>query len=54
MWIAGEGSAEESGILQRPGQGCVESLRGVGDPKLPRSAPTGVQLALTSPKLVEG
>jgi hypothetical protein len=36
------------------GQGCVESSRGLEDPKLPLSIPTGVQLAPTSLKLVEG
>src|SRR5215207_1367958 len=50
----GRGSAEEPGIVQRHAQGCVERLRGLVDPKLPLSAPTGVQLAPTSPKLVEG
>jgi membrane protein len=52
--MSGAGSAEEPGILQRHGQGCVERLRGLEDPNLPLSAPTGVQLAPTSPKLVEG
>jgi hypothetical protein len=52
--IVAWGSAEESGILQRHGQGCVGSSRGLGDPKLPLWAPTGVQLAPTAPKLVEG
>ena len=41
-------------ILQRHGQGCVEPSRGLEDPGLPLSAPTGVLLALTSQKLVEG
>jgi hypothetical protein len=50
----GRGSAEEPGIVQRHAQGCVERLRGLVDPKLPLSAPTGVQLAPASPKLVEG
>jgi hypothetical protein len=40
------------GILQRPGQGCVERLRGLEEPDLPLSVPTGVQLAPASPKLV--
>src|SRR5215203_3338199 len=48
------GSAEESWVLKRHGQGCVERLRGLGDPKLPLSTPSGVQFAPTSPKLVEG
>ena len=48
------GSAEEPGLLKRPGQGCVEPARGIEDPKLPLSAPNGVQLAATSAKLVEG
>jgi hypothetical protein len=50
----GRGSAEEPGMLQRHAQGCVERLRGLEDPKLPLSDPTGVQLAPASPKLVEG
>ena len=52
--MSGAGSAEESAILQRPGQGYVQGSRGLEDPNLPLSAPTGVQLAPTSPKLVEG
>jgi hypothetical protein len=52
--MPGTGSAEEPGILQRHGQGCVERLRGLVDPKLPLSAPTGVQLAPTSPECVDG
>jgi hypothetical protein len=44
------GSAEEPGIVQRDGQGCVEPSRGLQDPNLPLSDPTGVQLAPTSPK----
>jgi hypothetical protein len=36
--MSGEGSAEELGILQRHGQGCVERLRGLEDPILPLSA----------------
>jgi hypothetical protein len=51
--MSGAGSAEEPGIVQRSGQGCVEPSRGLEDPKLPLSVPTGVQLAPTSPKLVE-
>jgi hypothetical protein len=31
-------------MLQRPGQGCVEHSRGLEDPKLPLSTPTGLQL----------
>jgi hypothetical protein len=52
--MSGAGSVEESGILQRYGQECVEPLQGPEDPKLPLSAPSGVQLAPTSTKLVEG
>jgi hypothetical protein len=52
--MSGAGSAEEQGILQRHTQGCVEASRGLEDSKLPLSAPTGVQLAPRSPKLVEG
>ena len=48
----GRGSAEKPGDLQRPGQACVDPSGGLEDPKLPLSAPTGVQLAPTSPKLV--
>ena len=48
------GSAEEPAILQRHGQECGEASRGIEDPNLPLSTPTGAQLALTSPKLVEG
>jgi hypothetical protein len=51
--MSGAGSAEEPGILQRHTQGCVEPSRGLEDPNLPVWAPTGVQLAPTSPKLVE-
>jgi len=54
LWIPGAGSAEESGILQRHGQRRVERSRGLEDPKLPLSAPSGALLAPTSPKLVEG
>jgi hypothetical protein len=42
--MSGAGSAEESGILQQPSQGCVEASRGLEDRKLPLSTPTGVQL----------
>ena len=49
----GRGSAEEPGILQRHAQGCVGPLRGLVDPKVPLSAPTGVHLASTSPECVE-
>jgi hypothetical protein len=54
LWMPGAGSAEEPGILQRHAQGCVEPSGGLEDSKLPLSAPTGVQLAPTSPMLVEG
>jgi hypothetical protein len=54
LWISGAGSAEEPGLLRRHDQGGVAPLRGLEDPKLPLSAPNGVQLAPTSPKLVEG
>ena len=50
----GSGSVEEPEILQRHAQGCVERLRGLEDPKLPLSTPTSIQLAPTSPTLVEG
>jgi len=46
LWVSGAGSAEESGILQRPGQGCVGPLRGLEDPNIPLSAPTDVQSSL--------
>jgi|SRR5215211_5474577 hypothetical protein len=49
----GRGSAEEPGILLRPRQWCVEPSRGLEDPKLPLSVPTGVRLAPTLPKLGE-
>ena len=52
--MSGAGSAEEPGILQRHAQGYVEPSRGLADPNVPLSAPSGVQLAPTSPKLVEG
>ena len=52
--MSGPGSAEELGILQRHGQGCVELSRGLEYPNLPLSTLIGVQLAPTSPKLVEG
>ena len=48
------GSAEEPGLLQRHNQGRVGPSRGLEDANLPISAPSGVQLAPTSPKLVEG
>ena len=51
--MSGAGSAEEPGILQRHTQGCVEPLRGLENPNLPLSAPSSVQFAPTSPKLVE-
>ena len=53
LWKSGAGSAEGPGILQRHAQGCVERSRGLEDPNLPLSVPTGVQLAHTSPKLVK-
>jgi hypothetical protein len=54
LWNSGEGAAEEPAILQRHAQGCVEPSRGLEDPILPLSVPSGVQLAPTSPKLGEG
>ena len=51
--MSGAGSAEEPGLLQRHAQGCVECSRGLEDANLPLSAPTGVQLAPTSPMFVE-
>jgi hypothetical protein len=55
LWSIGDwGSAEESGLLAWYWQECVETLRGPIDRYLPLSIPTGVQLAPTSPKLVEG
>src|ERR671921_196504 len=54
LWRSGVGSAEEPKFLQRHAQGCVERSRGLEDPKLPIPAPTGVQLAPRSPKLVKG
>jgi hypothetical protein len=50
----GRDRQRNEGIVQRDGQGCVERLRGLGDPNVPLSIPTGVQLAPTSPKLMEG
>jgi hypothetical protein len=44
--LPGAGSAEEPGVLQRPGQACVEPSRGLEDPPLPLVAPTGVQNSL--------
>jgi hypothetical protein len=35
-------------------QGCVEASQGLEDPNVHLSIPSGVQLAPTSPKLVEG
>jgi hypothetical protein len=52
--MSGAGSAEEPGIVRRHDQGCVEPSRGLEDPILPIPAPTGVQLAPTSLKLMEG
>lgn len=40
--MSGSGSAEESAILQRRGQGYVEAQRGLEDPLLPIPAPTVV------------
>ena len=48
------GLAEELGNLHEGCQGCVQRLRGLEDPILPLSVPSGVQLAPTSPELVEG
>jgi hypothetical protein len=42
--LPGAGSAEEMGILSRHGQGYVEPSRGLEDPILPLSTPTGLQL----------
>jgi hypothetical protein len=50
----GEDRQRNQGVLQRSGQGFVEPSRGLDDPNLSLSALTGVQLAPTSPKLVEG
>jgi hypothetical protein len=44
--ISGAGLEEEQKILQRSSQGCVERLRGLEDPKLSLSTPTGVQSSL--------
>jgi len=52
--MSGAGSAGEPGILQSHPQGHVGPSRGLEDANLPLSGPTGVQLAPTSPKLVEG
>jgi hypothetical protein len=51
--MSGAGLVEEVGILQRHDQGCVERSGGLEDPDLPLAAPSRVQLAPTSPKLVE-
>jgi hypothetical protein len=49
------GSAEESGIVQRHGQGCVSNPHeGSKILTFLFRTPTGVQLPPTSPKLVEG
>jgi hypothetical protein len=40
------GSAEEPGILRRPGQGRVEPPRGLEDPNLPLWTPTDVDSSL--------
>jgi hypothetical protein len=52
-WKLGTGSAEESGLLLRHGQGYVGPSRGLEGRSLPLSSPAGVRLAPTSPKLVE-
>ena len=52
--MSGSGAAEESGIPKRHDQGCVQGSRAPPRSTLSLSAPTGVQLAPTSPKLVEG
>jgi hypothetical protein len=44
--MSGAGSAEEQGILQRHGQGCVERSGGLEDPNVLLSAPTGVRSSL--------
>ena len=44
--MSGAGSADELGILQRHGQGCVDPSRGPEDPTLPLSVPSGVQSSL--------
>ena len=54
MELRGSGSAEKQGILQRHVQGRVERSGGLEGPILPLWAPTDVQLAPTSAKLVEG
>ena len=46
LWKSGAGSADELGILQRHGQGCVDPSRGPEDPTLPLSVPSGVQSSL--------
>ena len=50
----GRDRQRNQGIIQWHGQGCVERLRGLEDPNLSLSIPSDVQLAPTSPKLVEG
>jgi hypothetical protein len=49
----GRDRQRNEGILQRHYQGHVESSGGFEDPKLPLSVPSSVQLAPTSPKLVD-
>jgi hypothetical protein len=44
--MSGAGSAEELGDLQRHAQGCVQGLRGLEDPNLSLSVPSGVQNSL--------
>ena len=53
LWTSGTGSVEELGDHRWYCQGCVEGSGGLDDPKLSLSAPNGVQLAPTSPKLAE-
>ena len=53
-WISGAGSAWEPELLRRHDQGHVGPSRGLEDPNVPLSTPTGVRLAPTSPMFVEG
>jgi hypothetical protein len=46
LWKSEAGSAEEPGTIAWYCQGCVEPSRGLEDPNLPLSAPTGVQSSL--------
>ena len=52
LWTSGSGSAEESRILQRHAQGCVDSSQGLEDPNIPLSAPLVEGLAIS--EAVEG